>query len=91
MAGEALCLLLIPDDEDLLEFSHGVPKHFPFFHRDPRSGVGCTQCCQEILERVKVVLNFFGGVQRRGVHGTPSLFQEVRRSGLGTIEPLGKS
>lgn len=30
-------LLLVPDDEDLLEFSHGVPKYFPFFHTDEES------------------------------------------------------
>ena len=82
MAGKPWCLLLTPDDEDLLEFSYGVPKHFPFFHRDPRSGAGCTQCCQEILAGVKVVLNFFGEVQRREVHGATAFLIRCRRSGL---------
>ncbi len=65
------CLLFVPDDKDPLEFSKGVPKHFPFFHRETGSGVGSTQCCQEILEGMEVVLNFIAEREREIDHGVP--------------------
>ena len=89
-------MVVVPDDEELLEFNHGAPKHFPFFHRDPGSGVGCIQCCQKIFTRVEVVLNFFAEVERQEVHGATAFLtrvgtpacQETVRQWCNRLDPL---
>ena len=69
-------LLLYADEEDFLEFRHGIRKNFQFFLREPRSA-GCTQCCQKSVAGTEVVHNFFAKRERGRVHWTTPFSQEV--------------
>jgi hypothetical protein len=72
-------MLFVPDDKEPLEFSKGVPKHFPFFHRETGNRVGSPQCCQETLEGMEVVLNFIAERERGKAHETAAFLTRCRR------------
>src|ERR1700758_1315400 len=80
-------MMLITDNEDLLEFSPGILKHFQFFLREPRSG-GHTQCCQKMVARTEVVHNLFTKGERGKVHWATAFLTRCRRVAL--LEAVGK-